>query len=105
MEWQTPRMCNQPDTVHSPHKRNGARRGWEESALGEPQGQCHSRISSSMCTCGLHVFGHTFLVVHLYSPELRFHDVQCMVVFTNKSFVYTNRGDRTKHMNMLMFQY
>lgn len=38
-------------------------------------------------------------------PELRLRDVQCMVVFTNKSFVYTNERDKIKYMNMLEFQY
>lgn len=68
-------MCNQPDTAstHKVHK-EWCTRGWEESALGEPHGQGHSRISSSTCTCGLQVFGHTCLVVHLCSPELRLHD-------------------------------
>lgn len=81
---------------------------WKEVLLGSHMARGQSGISSSRCTHSLKIFGRilkTSLFVHLCSPELILHDVQCMVVFTNRSFVNTNRGDKIKRMNMLMFQY
>lgn len=67
--------------------------------LGSHMARGHSGISSSTCTHSLQIFGRilkTSLFVHLCSPELTLHDMQCMVVFTNKSFVYTQQRGQDK---------